>query len=103
LRTNGANRAAASARPPVSSSKNSPTCCHLRCTSSPPVGRQLTLVASDITVWILDGSFEIARHARTCDRHQLVLDPASGGGAKGQTQSIPLHTRRPTRGSRAGE
>src|SRR6202161_477105 len=46
--------------------------------SIPPeaVGRQLTLVASDITVRILDGSFEIARHARTYDRHQLVLDPA---------------------------
>jgi transposase len=40
------------------------------------VGRQLTLVASDITVRILDGSFEIARHARSYDRHQLVLDPA---------------------------
>src|SRR5579864_4928831 len=46
--------------------------------SIPPeaVGRQLTLVASDITVRILDGSFEIARHARTYDRHQLVLDAA---------------------------
>src|SRR5438128_2041783 len=46
--------------------------------SIPPeaVGRPLTLVASDITVRILDGSFEIARHARTYDRHQLVLDPA---------------------------
>ena len=46
--------------------------------SIPPeaVGRQLTLVASDITVRILDGSFEVARHARTYDRHQLVLDPA---------------------------
>src|SRR6266542_2649795 len=46
--------------------------------SIPPeaVGRQLTLVASDVAVRILDGSFEIARHARTYDRHQLVLDPA---------------------------
>src|ERR1700683_313116 len=46
--------------------------------SIPPeaVGRQLTLVASDVTVRILDGSFEIARHVRTHDRHQLVLDPA---------------------------
>ena len=45
--------------------------------SIPPeaVGRQLTLVASDIGVRILDGSFEIARHARTYDRHQFVLDP----------------------------
>lgn len=46
--------------------------------SIPPeaIGRQLTLVASDTAVRILDGSFEIARHARTWDRHQLVLDPA---------------------------
>src|SRR5580692_6446085 len=46
--------------------------------SIPPeaVGRQLTLVASDVSVRILDGSFEIARHVRTYDRHQLVLDPA---------------------------
>jgi len=46
--------------------------------SIPPeaVGRQLTLVASDVTVRILNGSFEIARHHRTYDRHQLVLDPA---------------------------
>ncbi len=46
--------------------------------SIPPeaVGRQLTLVASDIAVRILDGSVQIARHARSYDRHQLVLDPA---------------------------
>jgi len=46
--------------------------------SIPPeaVGRQLTLAASDTAVRILDGSIEIARHARTYDRHQLVLDPA---------------------------
>jgi transposase len=46
--------------------------------SIPPeaVGRQLTLAASEVTVRILDGSFEIARHARTYDRHRLVLDPA---------------------------
>jgi transposase len=46
--------------------------------SIPPetVGRPLTLVASDVTVRILDGSFEIARHVRAYDRHQLVLDPA---------------------------
>jgi transposase len=46
--------------------------------SIPPeaVGRQLTLVASDTTVRILDGSVEIARHMRTWDRHQFVLDPA---------------------------
>jgi len=45
--------------------------------SIPPeaVGRQLTLVASDTLVRILDGSSEIARHTRSFDRHQLVLDP----------------------------
>ena len=36
----------------------------------------MTLVASDTGVRILDASLEIARHARTYDRHQLVLDPA---------------------------
>ena len=46
--------------------------------SIPPqaVGRQLTLAASDTSVRILDGPFEIARHVRTYDRHQLILDPA---------------------------
>jgi len=46
--------------------------------SIPPeaVGRQLTLVASDISVRILDGSIQIAGHARTYDRHQFVLDHA---------------------------
>jgi len=46
--------------------------------SIPPeaVGRQLTLVASDSLVRILEGTAELARHSRTYDRHQLVLDPA---------------------------
>ena len=46
--------------------------------SIPPqaVGRPLTLAASDTTVRILDGSAELARHVRSYDRHQLVLDPA---------------------------
>lgn len=46
--------------------------------SIPPeaVGRQLTLVASDVGVRILDGATEIARHTRSYDRGQLVLDPA---------------------------
>jgi hypothetical protein len=46
--------------------------------SIPPeaVGRQLTLVASDTLVRILDGAAEIARHRRSYDRHQPVLDPA---------------------------
>jgi Mu transposase, C-terminal domain len=46
--------------------------------SIPPeaVGRSLTLVASDTLVRILDGTAEIARHNRSYDRHQPVLDPA---------------------------
>jgi transposase len=46
--------------------------------SIPPeaVGRALTLAASDTTVRILDGAVEIARHPRTYDRDQEVLDPA---------------------------
>ena len=46
--------------------------------SIPPhaVGRPLTLVASDSEVRILDGTQELARHRRTYDRRQLVLDPA---------------------------
>lgn len=46
--------------------------------SIPPeaVGRQLTLVASDTLVRILDGAAEIASHRRSYDRHQPVLDPA---------------------------
>ena len=46
--------------------------------SIPPhaVGRPLTLVASDTTVRILDGPVEIARHSRTYDRRQEVLEPA---------------------------
>ena len=45
--------------------------------SIPPqaVGRPLTLVASDTMVRILDGAQEIARHRRSYDRHQAVLDP----------------------------
>jgi hypothetical protein len=34
------------------------------------------LVASDTSLRILDGSVEIARHVRSYDRHQSVLDPA---------------------------
>jgi hypothetical protein len=45
--------------------------------SIPPsaVGRQLTLAASESTIRILDGNQEIARHRRSYDRRQLVLDP----------------------------
>lgn len=45
--------------------------CRLR-----PWGRALTLVASPITVRLLDASTEIASHHRSFDRHQLVEDPA---------------------------
>lgn len=46
--------------------------------SIPPqaVGRTLTLAASDSEIRILDGPLEIARHRRSYDRGQLVLDPA---------------------------
>src|SRR5215472_4296251 len=38
-------------------------------------GHPLTLVASDTVVRILDGTQEVARHPRSYDRQQLVLDP----------------------------
>src|SRR5215472_18781042 len=46
--------------------------------SIPPeaVGRPLTLVASDTLVRILDGAAEIARHHRSYDRHEEILQPA---------------------------
>jgi transposase len=46
--------------------------------SIPPeaVGRELTLVASGTAVRILSGGAEIARHARSWDRHERVEDPA---------------------------
>jgi transposase len=46
--------------------------------SIPPdaVGRELTLAASGTEVRILDGAQEIARHRRSYNRQQLVLDPA---------------------------
>ena len=46
--------------------------------SIPPeaVGRPLTLAASDTLVRILDSAVEIARHPRTYDHNQAVLDPA---------------------------
>ena len=45
--------------------------------SIPPqaVGRPLTLVASDTDIRILDGATEIARHHRSYDRQQSILDP----------------------------
>jgi len=45
--------------------------------SIPPeaVGRPLTLVASDTGVRILDGAAEVARHHRSYDRQQQILDP----------------------------
>jgi transposase len=46
--------------------------------SIPPatVGHQLQLAASESTVRILDGAQEIARHRRSYDRRQQILDPA---------------------------
>jgi len=45
--------------------------------SIPPsaVGRQLTLAVSESTIRILDGNQEIARHRRSYDRKQPILDP----------------------------
>ena len=46
--------------------------------SIPPsaVGHPLTVSASETLVRILDGQQEIARHRRSYDRHELVVDPA---------------------------
>jgi len=46
--------------------------------SIPPeaVGRELMLAASDTEVRILDGARQIARHRRSYNRQQMVLDPA---------------------------
>ena len=46
--------------------------------SIPPaaVGQQLVVAASESTLRILDGDQEIARHRRSYDRRQQVLDPA---------------------------
>jgi transposase len=46
--------------------------------SIPPeaVGRDLTLAATPTQVRLLDGTVEIARHVRSYDRHEIVMDPA---------------------------
>ena len=46
--------------------------------SIPPdaVGKALTLAATAEQVRLLDGTVEIARHRRSYDRHELVMDPA---------------------------
>src|SRR3989441_1176232 len=46
--------------------------------SVPPqaLGRALTLVASPVSVRLLEGSTEVASHRRSYDRHQLIEDPA---------------------------
>ena len=65
--------------------------------SIPPevVGRELTLAASDTGVRILDGVREIARHRRSYNRQEEVLDPAH--------QQALLETKRKAREStRAG-
>jgi len=56
--------------------------------------RWLTLVASESTVRILEDTKEIARHRRSYDRHQLVLDPAH--------QQALLEEKRKARGSTPG-
>jgi transposase len=45
--------------------------------SIPPsaIGRDLTLVASDTTVRILDGTRQLARHRRCYDRQERITDP----------------------------
>jgi transposase len=49
--------------------------------SIPPraVGHALTLIASDTEVRLLDGTSEIARHRRSYDRHELIVDPTHEG------------------------
>jgi transposase len=66
--------------------------------SIPPeaVGRPLTLVASDTDVRILDGSAEIARHHRSYDRKQFILDPAHEQALL-RTKRKALHARRADR------
>lgn len=65
-------------RVPVRSAKTIYVRFDLNQYSIPPeaVGRQLTLAASDTLIRILEGTREIARHRRSYDRRQLVLDPA---------------------------
>ena len=65
--------------------------------SIPPqaVGRPLTLVASDTDVRILDGTVEIARHHRSYDRQQSILDPA-------HEQALLRTKRKAVHGTRAG-
>jgi transposase len=65
--------------------------------SIPPeaVGRTLTLAASDTEVRILDGAREIARHRRSYNRQQLVLDPA-------HQQALLRSKRRARESTRAG-
>jgi transposase len=66
--------------------------------SIPPevVGRPLTLVASDTDVRILDGPAEVARHHRSYDRQQFILDPAHEQALL-RTKRKALHARRADR------
>ena len=67
-------------------------------------GQPLTLLASDTSVRILDGSIEIARHIRTYDRHQLVLDPVHQDAVlKIKRKAFHSTPGRPSGASRAGE
>jgi transposase len=64
--------------------------------SIPPraVGHPLTVSASETTVRILDGQQEIARHRRSYDRHELIVDP--------DHQEALLAEKRKAAGSTAG-
>jgi transposase len=63
--------------------------------SIPPeaVGRELTLAASGAEVRILDGAREIARHRRSYNRQQLVLDPAHQQALLGTKRKVRESTR----------
>jgi hypothetical protein len=70
--------------------------------SIPPqaVGRSLTLVASDTDLRILDGAAEIARHHRSYDRQQAILEPAHEEALL-RTKRKALHATRASRLARA--
>ena len=74
--------------------------------SIPPeaVGRPLTLVASDTDVRILDGAAEIARHHRSYDRQQVILDPAHEQALlRTKRKALHAHACGPPRAGRSGK
>ncbi len=56
------------------------------------VGRNLTLVANPSTVRLLDGHIEIARHARSFDRHERIDNPEHIAALLAQKQKALGHT-----------